>query len=84
MTAAGLATLTAHLFNVEDLMNRPMLNIVAAGAISLAIALQPAIAAAAPALPQEPTPTAPVTAPFDPICPLCFIREFLESGSAHP
>lgn len=62
-------------------MNHPMLNVIAAGAISVAIALQPSLAAAAPAL--EPATTAPVTAPFDPTCPLCFIREFLESGSGH-
>ncbi|MFI6172197.1 hypothetical protein ACIBCN_35845 [Nocardia sp. NPDC051052] len=80
MTAADLATLTTHLINVEDLLNRPMLNVVAAGAISLAIALQPAVAAAAPAS----NAATQVTAPFDPICPLCFIREFLESGSGHP
>lgn len=79
--AAGIAILTAHLINVEDLLNRPMLNVIAAGAISLAIAMQPAIAAATPAVsPAEPAAT--ITAPFDPICPLCFIREFLESGSA--
>lgn len=81
MTAtADLATLTAHLINVEDLLNRPMLNVLAAGAISLAIAVQPAIAAAAPAV-SPAVPAATITAPFDPICPLCFIREFLESGS---
>lgn len=80
--AAGLANLTDYFINVEDLLNRHMLNVVAAGAISLVIALQPAFAAAAP----EPATSAPtqVTAPFDPICPLCFIREFLESGSGHP
>lgn len=83
MTAAtDLAILTAHLINVEDLLNRPMLNVLAAGAISLALAVQPAIAAAAPAEPPSNSAT-PVTAPFDPICPLCFIREFLESGSGH-
>ncbi|MFE5457457.1 hypothetical protein [Nocardia sp. NPDC056564] len=81
MTAsADLATLTAHLINVEDLLNRPMLNVLAAGAISLALAAQPAIASAAPADPPSNSATT-VTAPFDPICPLCFIREFLESGS---
>lgn len=65
-------------------MNRSMLNVIAAGAISLAIGVQPAIASAAPdAVPLEPADTAQTetTAPFDPICPLCFLRELLESGS---
>lgn len=51
-------------------MDRGMLNVIAAGAISLAIGLQPAIAAAAPdGVPLEPTDTAQAetTAPFDPI-----------------
>ncbi|MFI6046646.1 hypothetical protein ACIA8C_33850 [Nocardia sp. NPDC051321] len=69
---------------MEDLLNRSMLNVVAAGAISLAIALQPAFATAAPALEPVTNAATQVTAPFDPICPLCFIREFLESGSGHP
>ncbi|MEU1954242.1 hypothetical protein ACWDO0_26385 [Nocardia rhamnosiphila] len=65
-------------------MNRRMLNIVAVGAVSLAIGLPPASAAAAetavrPALPAE--RIEPTTAPFDPICPLCFVREFLETFS---
>ncbi|MEU4433168.1 hypothetical protein ACH474_09430 [Nocardia rhamnosiphila] len=54
------------------------------GAVSLAIGLPPASAAAAetavrPALPAE--RIEPTTAPFDPICPLCFVREFLETFS---
>ncbi|WP_063000683.1 hypothetical protein [Nocardia jinanensis] len=65
-------------------MSRMVLNIVAAGAVSLAIGLQPASAAAAgipvvPTTPGERIET--TTAPFDPICPLCFVREFLESLS---
>ena len=62
-----------------------MLNVIAGGAFTVALALQPAIAAAAPsALPVAPSTTAPaqITAPFDPMCPLCFVREFIESGSA--
>jgi hypothetical protein len=81
---ADLDTVTAHLINVEDLMNRAMLNVIAAGAISLAIGLQPAIAAAAPdGIPLEPAPTAQTetTAPFDPVCPLCFLRELIQTGS---
>ncbi|MEV0364917.1 hypothetical protein [Nocardia fusca] len=65
-------------------MNRRVLNIVAASAVSLAIGLPRASAAAAgiavrPALPAERIDT--TTAPFDPICPLCFVREFLETFS---
>ncbi len=83
--ATGLATLTAYRINVEDLLYRPMLNVIASGALAVALALQPALAAAAPTDPPvAPSPTASIqiTAPFDPICPLCFIREFIESGSA--
>ncbi|WP_194813658.1 hypothetical protein [Nocardia sp. XZ_19_385] len=86
MTAApGLATLTAHRINVEDLMSRPMLNVIAGGALAAALALQPGLAAAAPnELPAAPSTTASteITRPFDPHCPLCFVREFIESGSA--
>ncbi|WP_433526780.1 hypothetical protein ACQPZ2_19170 [Nocardia pseudovaccinii] len=73
----------ARLIAVEDLVHHVMPKIIAAGAISLALGLQPAIAAAA----SEETPPNPppaqtqTTAPFDPICPLCFLRELLESGS---
>ncbi|MFB7718512.1 hypothetical protein [Nocardia sp. NPDC056100] len=83
--AASLATLTAHRIKLEERMYRPMLNVIGGGAIALTLALQPAFAAAAPTgLPATPSTTAAtqITAPFDPICPLCFIREFLESGSA--
>ncbi|MFJ1455430.1 hypothetical protein [Nocardia wallacei] len=55
---------------------------VAVASITLALGLQPALAVAS--APESPAPRTQVTAPFDPICPLCFIREFLESGSAHP
>ncbi|MFQ6398031.1 hypothetical protein ACLMAJ_31890 [Nocardia sp. KC 131] len=84
-TATGLATLTAHRINVEDLLYRPVLNVIAGGALAVTLALQPALAAAAPNGPSvAPSTTASteITAPFDPICPLCFIREFIESGSA--
>lgn len=67
-------------------MHRLMPKIIAAAAISLALGLQPTIAAAAPdGTPPEPALTArtPTTAPFDPICPLCFLRELIESGSSH-
>ncbi|WP_157554665.1 hypothetical protein [Nocardia crassostreae] len=83
--ATGLVILTAHRINVEDLLYRPMLNVIVGGAFAVALALQPALAAAAPnGLPVAPSTTssAQITAPFDPICPLCFIREFIESGSA--
>ncbi|MEV0247490.1 hypothetical protein AB0H76_12935 [Nocardia sp. NPDC050712] len=82
MTAAtSLVTLTAHRINVEELLYRPMLNVIVGGAFAAALALQPAFAAAAPnELPAA--PSTQITAPFDPICPLCFVREFLESGSA--
>ncbi|MEU0544434.1 hypothetical protein [Nocardia sp. NPDC005978] len=71
-------------------MYRPVLNVLAGGSLALAIALQPAIAAAAPnaaaanaAAAESPaTVSAPITRPFDPMCPLCFVREFIESGSA--
>lgn len=66
-------------------MSRAMLKVIAVGAISLAIGVQPAIAAAVPgAMPLEPALTArtETTAPFDPICPLCFLRELIESGSS--
>ncbi|MEV2222807.1 hypothetical protein AB0E01_23365 [Nocardia vinacea] len=72
---------------VRDLLNRAMLSAFAAGAISLTIGLPPAPAAASQdGLAAESTPTTrtEVTAPFDPICPLCFLRELLESGSSHP
>ncbi|MGW5383845.1 hypothetical protein [Nocardia sp. NPDC003963] len=65
-------------------MRRMFLNISAALAVSLAIGLQPATAAAAgiPVVPATPSgPVEATTAPFDPICPLCFVREFLESLS---
>ncbi|WP_330255445.1 hypothetical protein OG874_13340 [Nocardia sp. NBC_00565] len=66
-------------------MSRAMLKVIAVGAISLAIGVQPAIAAAVPdVMPLEPALTArtETTAPFDPICPLCFLRELIESGSS--
>lgn len=65
-------------------MHRVMPKIIAAGAISVTLGLQPAIAVAAPDRPaQEPERAArtQATAPFDPICPFCFVRELIESGS---
>ncbi|WP_327147459.1 hypothetical protein [Nocardia sp. NBC_01329] len=65
-------------------MSRTVLNAIAAGAVSLVIGLQPASAAASgvPMVPGAPTERIETTtAPFDPICPLCFVREFLESLS---
>lgn len=67
---------------------RAMKKTFAVGAILLAIGLQAATAAAAPGgIPLEPAPApAPaantdITAPFDPICPLCFVREWIETIS---
>ncbi|MBF6171557.1 hypothetical protein [Nocardia blacklockiae] len=65
-------------------MYRTMLKVAAAGAFSVAIAMQPMIAVASPeAAAREPEGAArtQATAPFDPICPLCFVRELIESGS---
>ncbi|MFC8528656.1 hypothetical protein [Nocardia sp. NPDC057227] len=62
-----------------------MLNVIAGGTLAVALALQPALATAAPnEVPVAPSSTAstPIYAPFDPICPLCFVREFFESLSA--
>ncbi|WP_433597598.1 hypothetical protein ACQPXH_17515 [Nocardia sp. CA-135953] len=76
----------AHLIGVEDLVYRVVAKIIAAGAISVALGLQPAIAVAAPdGTPPQPELTArtQTTAPFDPVCPLCFLRELIESGSSH-
>lgn len=65
-------------------MNRRVLNIVAAGVVSLALGLPPA-SAAAEGIAVRPAPATErietTTAPFDPICPLCFVREFLETFS---
>ncbi|MEV0110399.1 hypothetical protein AB0H42_29225 [Nocardia sp. NPDC050799] len=65
-------------------MNRRVLNIVAAGVVSLVFGLPPASAAAAGIAVRPAQPTERIeatTAPFDPICPLCFVREFLETFS---
>lgn len=63
-------------------MKRFLLSAVAAGMVSFALGL-PSASAAPAGIPVE--PAAPVqqtvTAPFDPICPLCFVREFLETFS---
>ncbi|WP_280399670.1 hypothetical protein [Nocardia carnea] len=63
-------------------MKRLLLSAVAAGMVSFAVGLPPASAAPA-GIPVESSAPAqrPVTAPFDPICPLCFVREFLETFS---
>ncbi|WP_433714502.1 hypothetical protein ACQP2U_10530 [Nocardia sp. CA-084685] len=84
---ADLDTVRAHRITAEDHVHRLMPKIIAAGAISLALGMQPTIAAATPdGTPPEPAFTArtQTTAPFDPICPLCFLRELIESGSSHP
>ncbi|MEV0333565.1 hypothetical protein [Nocardia sp. NPDC050717] len=64
-------------------MTRILSTTVATAAIILAIGTAPAAATATPATPSA----APIigghpTPPFDPICPLCFIREAIESLSA--
>ncbi|WP_194824802.1 hypothetical protein [Nocardia sp. XZ_19_231] len=66
-------------------MNRSLSRTVAAAGIALAMATFPAIASASSA--TVPTVAQPIvngapTPPFDPICPLCFVREALESLSA--
>ncbi|MGW6421347.1 hypothetical protein ACWF82_01605 [Nocardia sp. NPDC055053] len=66
-------------------MNRVLSKTIATAAITLAFGAFPTIAAASPT--ETPPTTQPVvggapTPPFDPICPLCFIREALESLSA--
>jgi hypothetical protein len=62
-------------------MNRRVRNIVAAGVFSLALGL-PAAAAGIAVRPASPIERIDATtAPFDPICPLCFVREFLETFS---
>lgn len=61
-------------------MDRTRLKVVAVGAF-LCAAVYPGMAGAE-AGSGEPVPSAPAetTAPFDPICPLCFVREWIESG----
>ncbi|MFD4355269.1 hypothetical protein ACFWPK_24960 [Nocardia sp. NPDC058519] len=66
-------------------MNRTLFRAVALAAITLAMGTYPTVAsassAAAPVV-AEPIIGGAPTAPFDPICPLCFVREALESLSA--
>ncbi|WP_410872499.1 hypothetical protein [Nocardia sp. A7] len=66
-------------------MNRSLSRTVAAAGIALAMGTFPAVASAssavAPAVAQPVIGGMP-TAPFDPHCPLCFVREALESLSA--
>ncbi len=66
-------------------MIRALSKVVATVAITSALAWCPAIASAGsiegPAVAQPVIGGAP-TPPFDPVCPLCFIREALESLSA--
>ncbi|MFC9471471.1 hypothetical protein ACWF99_09985 [Nocardia sp. NPDC055002] len=66
-------------------MNRTLFRAVALAAITLAMGTCPTVASAGstaqPAV-VEPLVADAVTAPFDPICPLCFVREALESLSA--
>ncbi|MBC7304234.1 MAG: hypothetical protein H5T78_25225 [Nocardia sp.] len=66
-------------------MNRTLFRAAATAAVAVSIGIYPCVASADP-LPG-PTVAQPViggapTAPFDPICPLCFVREALESLSA--
>lgn len=63
-------------------MRRVLLSIVAAGAVSCTVGL-PSASAAPAGVPVAPAAarTEPATAPFDPICPLCFVREFVETFS---
>lgn len=66
-------------------MNRSLSRTVAAAGIALAMGTLPAVASASPA--TAPTLAQPIiggapTPPFDPVCPLCFVREALESLSA--
>ncbi|WP_433523719.1 hypothetical protein ACQPZ2_00055 [Nocardia pseudovaccinii] len=87
MSAISENTVESHFIRVEDLLNRAMLSAFAAAAISLTIGLPSATAAASPdelAAESIPATRTVVTAPFDPVCPLCFLRELLESGSSHP
>ncbi|MFD3508960.1 hypothetical protein [Nocardia sp. NPDC058666] len=66
-------------------MNRILSRIVAGSAVVLAVGTCSVVAsaesAAAPSVAQ-PIIGGPPTAPFDPMCPLCFVREALESLSA--
>ncbi|MFD4461780.1 hypothetical protein [Nocardia sp. NPDC058480] len=66
-------------------MNRGLSRTVAAAGIALAMGTFPAVASAsspiAPTVAQHIIGGTP-TPPFDPICPLCFVREALESLSA--
>lgn len=66
-------------------MTRILWKTLATASLTLAIGTTPTIATANP--PTPPASAQPViggapTPPFDPICPLCFIREALESLSA--
>ncbi|MFI5499326.1 hypothetical protein ACIA5E_09690 [Nocardia asteroides] len=66
-------------------MTRTLPKACATACIALAITALPAVATAAPI--EPPASAQPViggapTPPFDPICPLCFIREAIESLSA--
>ncbi|MFD6454636.1 hypothetical protein ACWFRF_09350 [Nocardia sp. NPDC055165] len=66
-------------------MNRTMSRAVAVAAVAVSIGIYPTVASAetsaGPRIAQPVIGGYP-TAPFDPICPLCFIREALESLSA--
>lgn len=61
-------------------MTRTMLKAVATAALLFAIVYPGTANAEAGS--RESIPSAPVetTAPFDPMCPLCFVREWIESG----
>ncbi|MGQ4598368.1 hypothetical protein [Nocardia sp. R6R-6] len=74
-----------HRITLEDFMGHVMPKIIAAVAISLTLGWRPVIAVAAPdATSPEPAPATrtETTAPFDPVCPFCFLRELIESGSS--
>ncbi|MGY0499824.1 hypothetical protein ACWZHB_15165 [Nocardia sp. FBN12] len=63
-------------------MNRSLSRTVAAAGIALAMGICPAVASATAPTGAQPIIVGMPTAPFDPHCPLCFVREALESLSA--
>ncbi|MFD3743530.1 hypothetical protein [Nocardia sp. NPDC058633] len=66
-------------------MKRTLSRAMAAAGIALAIGTCPTVASADPPAGQSgahPVIGGGPTAPFDPHCPLCFVREALESLSA--
>ncbi|MGW5438731.1 hypothetical protein [Nocardia asteroides] len=63
-------------------MTRILWKTLATISLTLAIGTVPTIATANPPISAQPVIGGAPTPPFDPICPLCFIREALESLSA--